>query len=233
MGQAVAKARVAQHHADLRVALGPEGVGRGGRGEDCAAEGAAELFQFIAQGGEQGLGGDADDLSGALQQIEFTALALGAGVALVQGGMGDGQDFGPGVSGGGEAAVALGFGLGLGRGARGIAGRAVPARGGRWCGWRKELLGLLGLGPEEQPRQPSQAGVLGLEGLHHPLEGAQEFLDQAIEVGRQGLRELGQQLLELGRGQGDDLGRGLLLSHAPLHRVGAGSPAPTGKPTTL
>jgi hypothetical protein len=64
----------------------------------------------------------------------------------------------------------MAFTLGWRRG-RGDAGGTAW----RWLG--KKLAGFLGLGSEDHPRQPPDSSVLGFDGAHEPLEGAQYLLD--------------------------------------------------------
>ena len=71
---------------------------------------------------------------------------------------------------------------------------------------RKNLAGFLDLGPEDEPLQPANGGLLGLDEPHDPLQGAQELLEQPIRFGGQHLRQLGQQLVQLRGAQRDDLG---------------------------
>jgi hypothetical protein len=63
------------------------------------------------------------------------------------------------------------------------------------------------------------------------LEGPQERLHQLASLRRQEPGQLDQQLFQLGRAQGEDLGTAA-LSQGPLRKAGGESPAVTDKPIT-
>ena len=168
MRQAAAKAQIAQRGADVRIVLFQARL-RGRRsGEGFAAELAAQLLQLEAGRGKQGLGANAHDLGGPLEQVEFALLAVRTRIARMELRVGHFDPFGPGVVGGGRAAMT--FTLGRRRCRRGPLG----ARGRRLG---KKPSGFLGLGSEDHPRQTADGGVLGFDGAHEPLEGPQHFFE--------------------------------------------------------
>ena len=164
MGQAAAKTQVAQHGADVGIVLFPARLRRCRCREGFAAEGAAQLLQIEAGRGKQGLGGNAHDLCGPLQEVEFALLAVRTPIARTELGVGHLDRFGAGVVGSRPPAMAFALGWRRGRG-------GVRATDGQWLG--KDLASFLGLGSEDHPPQPADGGLLGFDGTHEPLEGVQ------------------------------------------------------------
>src|ERR1019366_4215661 len=101
MRQAAAKAHIAQRGANVRIVLFQARLRRCRRGEGFATELAAQLLQLEAGRGKQGLGGNAHDLCGPLEQVEFALLAVRTGIARMELRVGHLNQFGPGVVGGG------------------------------------------------------------------------------------------------------------------------------------
>ena len=102
-------------------------------------------------GGKEGLGGNAHDLGGPLQEVEFALFAVGTRITRMELRMGHFDPLGSGIVGCGCAAMAFTLGR-----------RCCGCRGGGW--WRgKKLAGFLGFSPEDQPLQPANRGLLGLD----------------------------------------------------------------------
>ena len=168
MRQAAAKTQIAQHGADVRIVLFQTRLRRCRSGEGFAAELATQLLQLETGRGKQGLGGNAHDLGRLLEQVEFALLAVRTRIARMELRVGHFDPFGPGVVGGGRAAMT--FTLGRRRCRRSPLGAS---------GWRlgKKLAGFLGLGSEDHPRQTADGGVLGFDGAQEPLQGPQYFFE--------------------------------------------------------
>ena len=140
---------------------------RCGSREGFAAQFAAQLLQLETRRGKQGLGGNAHDLGGPFERVEFALPAVRTRIARMELRVGHFDPFGPGVVGGGRAAMTFTLGRRRCRRPRGARGRRLG----------KKPAGFLGLGSEDHPRQTADGGVLGFDGAHEPLEGAQYFFE--------------------------------------------------------